>query len=85
MTNKTFGGWIRELSWLGLSGVALIGYLNERQWFISATNLWFVGVVEGSSVVVAVSLFAYKYGDSIAEAFNGLRERGRQKRKDETA
>ena len=72
------------LSWLGLSAVAVIGYLSQREWFIQVTNLWVVGVFEGTCVLIGIFVFLDKYEDSIAEVYFGLRELGRL-RKQRTA
>jgi hypothetical protein len=80
LTRKTFHSWVKSLSWLVLSGVAVIGYLSQREWFIHATNLWVVGVFEGACALIGFFVFLDKYGDSLSEVYFGLRELGKLKK-----
>jgi hypothetical protein len=76
--------WVKGSVWVSASLVALMGYLSQREWFISVTNLWVVGFFEGACLLVAIYAFADRYGDSLAEAYCGLRELGRlRKSKDQ--
>jgi hypothetical protein len=81
MSNKTFGNWLKSCSWVCVSSVAILGYLSQRQWFVSVTSSWIVGMCEGACLSIAICIFVYNYGDSLAEVYNGLRELGRLRKK----
>jgi hypothetical protein len=75
--------WIKCCSWVAGSAVAIIGYFSERSWLISVTNVYAVGFFEGACMLVAIFAVVDRYGESVAEAYSGLRELGKLKKPQE--
>ncbi len=62
---------------------AFVAYLIQRDWFINATNLWFVGFYDGATAMITVFVFADRYGEAIHESYLGLRELGHRRKTQE--
>jgi hypothetical protein len=76
---KAWKSWVKAFAGALAFLIALITYASTRDYFIQNTNIYYVAFFEGACSMILIFLFAVKYGDSINEAYLGLRELGQRR------